>query len=356
VICQVVPEYYKYDAISQHARHIAAMLSDIDVPWVTCAGRVSPESLRTETPPVDEVFARLTKHDTLLFHFSIATPLFDRLKHLPCRKVMIYHNITPARFFKGISQNTSAACDKGRAQLKDAVRVFDLALGVSRFNEAELRAAGYTATGVLPLVVNTNVDDDRTVRSLFFRSEKVSLLHVGKWAPNKRLEDIIKVFYLYHRINPESRLILVGRNWEWENYTQAVVELIHAFDLQGKVKIFQDLPAPDLAALYRACDVYVSMSEHEGFCVPLVEAMASACPILAFEAGAIPETLGNAGILLKEKNALEIAEWIHYLMNNEKMYLTLAQRGKERARDFSYEGVFEHFKRLLPLILGETRN
>ncbi len=356
MICQVVPDFYQYDAISQHALHISAMLSEVGIPSITCASHVFPESLRTEVPPAEETFTQLTQSDTLIFHFSIATPLVDRLKDLPCRKVMIYHNITPARFFKGVSRKTAAACEKGREQFATSTGIFDTALGVSRFNEMELKAAGYKMTGILPLVVATNIIDDRTVRSLFFQSEKVTLLHVGKWAPNKRIEDIIKVFYLYHRINPESRLILVGRNWEWENYAQAVVGLMHSFKLQEKIKIFQALSAPDLAALYRASDVYISMSEHEGFCVPLIEAMASDCPVLAFDAGAVSETLGNAGILFKSKNILEISEWIHFLMNNKKLYNSLVKKGKERAKAFSYQAVFERFKLLLPIILGNVGN
>lgn len=356
MIYQVVPEFYQYDAISQHARHIAAMFSDMDIPSEICAQRVFPESLRGEVPHVDKTFEQLRPHDTILFHFSIATPFINRVKDLPGRKVMIYHNITPARFFKDISRKTTTACEKGREQLATSTGIFDTALGVSHFNEMELKAAGYKMTGILPLVVETNIINNQTVRSLFFRSEKVTLLHVGKWAPNKRIEDIIKVFYLYHRINPESRLILVGRNWEWENYTQAVTELIHSFNLQEKVMVYQALSAPDLAALYRASDVYISMSEHEGFCAPLIEAMASGCPVIAFNAGAVAETLGNTGLLLKEKKFPEVAELTHFLMTHQTACDILIQQGKERAKAFSYKAVFEKFKFLLPIILGNVRN
>ncbi len=355
MIYQVVPEFYRYDAISQHARHIHGMLKDAGLPARLCARRVVPRSLAGEVQDVREAFEAVRETDTILFHFSIYSPLIDALRELPGRKVMIYHNITPARFFEGISKKTARACEKGRRQLEEAAGLFHLALGVSRFNEAELKAAGYHATGVLPLVVETNVRDDRSFRSLYYLNERITLLHVGKWAPNKKIEDIVKVFYCYHKIHPASRLVLVGRNWEWENYTVAVLDLIQRLRLQEDIEIIQGLPAPNLAALYRAADIYLSMSEHEGFCAPLIEAMASGCPVMAFSAGAVPETVRNAGILWEEKAFLGIAEGIHFLLRQKNLQGILRDRGKARAADFSVGAVTGHFKALLPEILGEGR-
>ncbi len=348
---QVVPEFYLYDAISQHARHIQRMLNDLGIASEICAQRVLPE----DTPDVRDVkscLARLGKGDVLLFHFSIHTPLLKALKSLPGRKVMIYHNITPARFFEGISRKAAEACRQGRAQLSEAAADFDLALGVSTFNERELKAAGYRDTGVLPLVVETNVRDHRSARILYHLSEKVTLLHVGKWAPNKKIEDVVKVFYWVHRMIPESRLLLIGRSWEWENYAEAIRRLIHRLGLQESIRTVSNLPAPELAALYRAGDLYLSMSEHEGFCAPLVEAMASRCPVFAFEAGAVPETLQGNGILFKRKVFHEMAEGICALMENPPFINRLTERALHRASDFCYGNVFNIFQSLMPIISG----
>jgi len=356
VICQVVPEFYQYDAISQHARNLARMMADAGIPSRICAQRVVPESLRADVLPVDEVFRNLRDDDVILFHFSIYTPLFDELKSLPGRKVMIYHNITPARFFDGISRKTAEACRKGARQLREAAQTFHLALGVSRFNEEALKEAGYETTDVLPLVVATNVDDGKTFRSLYYLSEKITLLHVGKWAPNKKIEDLVKVFYWYHRINPESRLVLMGRNWEWENYTVGVLDLIKRLRLQEEVKIIPGLSPRDLAALYRASDVYLSMSEHEGFCVPLIEAMAASCPVIAYRAGAVPETVGGAGLLFEKKDYPAVAEGIHAVVTREDLQNRLKTEGKKRAGVFSYDAVSERFRALLPAILGKAKD
>ena len=356
MIYQVVPEFYQFDAISQHARHIDRMLKEAGAAAVLCAQRVVPRSLASEVLQVTEAFRRVRESDTILFHFSIFSPLVDALRDLPGRKVMIYHNITPARFFEGISRKTAEACAKGRQQLAEAASVFHLALGVSRFNEDELKMAGYEVTDVLPLVVETNTRDDRSIRSLRYLSEKITLLHVGKWAPNKKIEDLVKVFYCYHKINPESRLILVGRNWEWENYTVSILDLIQRLHLQEDVKILQGLSSLDLAALYRAADVYLSMSEHEGFCAPLIEAMAAACPVTAFEAGAIPETVGEAGLLWETKAYLDIAEGIQRLVGDESLRERFRDLGRSRAGNFTFEAVSRRFRVLLPLILGERRN
>ncbi len=355
MIYQVVPEFYQFDAISQHARHIDRMLKEAGAPTILCAQRVVPRYLATEILPVTEAFRQIRESDTILFHFSIFSPLIGTIRNLPGRKVMIYHNITPAHFFEGISRKTAEACAKGRRQLAEAASIFALALGVSHFNEAELKEAGYETTGVLPLVVETNTRDDNSFRSLNYMSEKITLLHVGKWAPNKKIEDLIKTFYCYHKINPESRLILVGRNWEWENYTVSVLDLIQRLRLQEDVMILQGLSPLELAALYRAADVYLSMSEHEGFCVPLIEAMAAACPVIAYAAGAVPETVREAGLLWEEKAYLEIAEGIRLLTTDGYLQERLRILGKARTNDFTYEAVSRRFRALLPWIAGETR-
>ena len=351
MIYQIVPEFYQYDAISQHARHIARMVSEAGVPATLCAARVVPESLASEIRHVDDIFPNITAQDILLLHFSIFTPLIDTIKNLPCRKVMIYHNITPPHFFEGISRKTAKACRKGLQQLKEAATIFHLALGVSKFNEQDLKRVGYPTTRILPLIVETNVLNDQNIRSLYYQSEKITLLHVGKWAPNKKIEDLIKVFYCYHKINHESRLILVGRTWEWENYTVSILDLIQKLHLHQDVKIFQGLSPSNLAALYRASDLYLSMSEHEGFCVPLIEAMACGCPVIAFKAGAVPETIQTAGLLLNHKNFLEIAELIHYVIEHESLQSQLCTAGKRRAKNFSYATISQQFDTLLPFIL-----
>ena len=354
MIFQIVPDFYQYDAISQHAVNIQTMLNELGIKNTLCARNVHPPELRTRILPVQKSLFTDDRAHAFLFHFSIYTPLIEELADTPCRKVMIYHNITPARFFQGLSNQAFTACERGRHQLKGVAGIFDLALAVSAFNEGDLKAAGYARTGVLPLVVNTNVHDDGTLRSLWLESEKTTLLHVGKWAPNKKIEDLVKTFYFYHKINPESRLVLVGRNWEWENYTQGVIGLIHRLGLWEDIRIISQVLPENLAALYRASDVYVSMSEHEGFCVPLIEAMASHLPVVAYEAGAVSETIQNAGVLAHTKNFAELAEVIHTVVTRPSLKTTLIEKGAQRARAFSYPRVLSQLQEMLPLIQGKA--
>ena len=356
MIFQIVPDFYQYDAISQHAVNIQTMLNELGIKNTLCARNVHPPELRTRILPVQKSLFTDDGAHTLLFHFSIYTPLIEELADIPCRKVMIYHNITPARFFQGLSNQAFTACERGRHQLKGAAGIFDLALAVSAFNAEDLKAAGYARTGVLPLVVNTNVHDDGTLRSLWLESEKTTLLHVGKWAPNKKIEDLVKTFYFYHKINPESRLVLVGRNWEWENYTQGVIGLIHKLGLWEDIRIISQVLPENLAALYRASDVYVSMSEHEGFCVPLIEAMASHLPVVAYKAGAVSETIQDAGVLAHTKNFAELAEVIHTVVTRPSLKTTLIEKGAQRARAFSYPRVLSQLQEMLPLIQGKADN
>ena len=356
MIYQIVPDFYQYDAISQHAVNIQAMLDELGVKNTLCARNVHPPALRTKISPVRKSQFAAERSNILLFHFSIYTPLIEELADTPCRKVMIYHNITPAHFFRGLSRQAFKACERGRHQLKNAAGIFDLALAVSSFNEQDLKAAGYAHTGILPLVVNTNVHNDRSSRSIWFESEQTTLLHVGKWAPNKKIEDIIRTFYFYHKINPESRLVLVGRNWEWENYTQAVIGLIQRLELWESIRIIDQVRPEDLAALYRTSDIYISMSEHEGFCAPLVEAMASHLPVIAYEAGAVSETIQDAGILSHTKNFAEFAEIIHAVISQPSLKTALIKKGMRRAQDFSYPNILSQLQEILPLIQGKADN
>ncbi|MDD8027677.1 MAG: glycosyltransferase family 4 protein [Acidobacteriota bacterium] len=253
--------------------------------------------------------------NVLLFHFSIGSPVSKMAFRVPDRKIMIYHNITPHEFFLDNNRVLARECYRGRLQLglfKDKVA---LALGDSDFNRRELEAAGYAPTGVLPILMNFGKFDGRAdpVVTRLLAEPKTTILFVGRVIPNKRPEDVLKVFHIYQKaFNPESRLILAG---DYRGQDRSLAALQDYVDRHGlkDVHLTGHTTFPELLAYYRAADVYLSMSEHEGFGVPLLEAFYQKIPVIALAAGAVEETMNGGGILLRRKDIAGTAALIDRL-------------------------------------------
>ena len=247
--------------------------------------------------------------NVVIFHFSIGSPVSKLFFRVPDKKIMIYHNITPHEFFLDSHRILARECYKGRLELNLFKDKTDLALGDSEFNRRELELAGYPRTGVLPLVLDLKPFEqpgDPLVPRLF-PEKKWTLLFVGRVIPNKKFEDVIKCFHVYKTLfNPDSRLILAGDYRGMERYYAGLQDLVAALELKD-VFFTGHIRFPELVAYYDLADVYLSLSEHEGFGVPLLEAFSKDIPVIAFAAGAVEETLNGGGILLREKDSLKTA-------------------------------------------------
>jgi glycosyltransferase involved in cell wall biosynthesis len=170
------------------------------------------------------------------------------------------------------------------------------------------------------------------------RDGTTNLLFVGRWVPNKRIEDLLRVFAFYHhKLNANSRLLVVGSSW-LPNYNRELLGEIRRLGLSGKV-LFpgggRGVSDPDLVSYYRSADAFVIMSEHEGFCVPLVESMFFGVPIFAYAAGAVPETLGGSGVLVSRKVFPVIALAIEEVLENRVLRSAVVGKEKERLEDLS---------------------
>jgi glycosyltransferase involved in cell wall biosynthesis len=218
-------------------------------------------------------------NNVVIFHFSIGSPVSKMFFRIPDKKIMIYHNITPYNYFLDCHRILTRECYKGRLEIKLFVDKVDLALGDSEYNRQELERLGYRNTGVLPLLLNLDKFDssgDPVVRHIYDNG-KWTVLFVGRVIPNKRFEDILKVFSCYKKFfNPDSQLIL-------------------AVDFR------------ELVSYFELANVYLSMSVHEGFGVPLLEAFHNRIPVVAFKAGAVEETMNGGGVLLTQKDCLRTA-------------------------------------------------
>jgi glycosyltransferase involved in cell wall biosynthesis len=251
--------------------------------------------------------------DLLIYHYSIYCGNYRHYVESRNRKVLIYHNITPAEFYERFYPAAADLCRMGR-DLIPQLATCDLALGDSDFNRRELVEAGFPAekTGVLPInppldKLDSVEEDEEFSRRL--QDGKTNLLFVGRIVPNKKVEDILKLFYCYHRgINAASRLVVAGSLLN--TYYSALLSLARRMGVDDRVHFLGKISDSRLKSCYLHSHYYVSMSEHEGFCVPLLEAFHFDLPVLAYAAGAVPETMGGAGILFNAKDYPLLAELV----------------------------------------------
>ena len=265
-------------------------------------------------------YAQVSAPETVcLFHFSIGSAAARLALTVPDRLVLRYHNITPPEFFAGHLPHLARQCHQGRRELGAFAARTELALGVSEFNRRELEAAGFARTAVLPVPLDLDAwrqgAASATVRRLY-ADGRTNLLFVGRIIPNKKIEDLLRMFAVYQRsLDSSARLLLVGDHWGYEPYLLRLEELARALALEDAIFTGQ-VEDDELRAYYASSAAYVSMSEHEGFCVPLLEAMAFGLPVMAYDAAAVAETLDGAGLLLRDKRPEHAAELLHRLVTD----------------------------------------
>jgi glycosyltransferase involved in cell wall biosynthesis len=296
-------------------------------------------SIYTEVPsqtagvciqPWGEYHGRET--DILIIHYSVYSHLFDQVFAAPSRKVLLYHNVTPLTFFEGIPGDLRDRVLAAGDELRRYRGSVELALAHSEFSAQELTDAGFANVRVFPYVPTHQLyeipPDDSVLRQ--YRGDGlVNLLVVGRIAPNKCVEDCILAFHCFHnRIEPRSRLFVAGSPAGTEYYLTRLKRLVARLGLEGSVVFTGYVSQAALNAYYRLADAFLTMSEHEGFCVPLIEAMLFDVPVIAYASCAVPETLRGAGILFPEKNHPEIAEAIGVVVSDPawKEKILCAQR------------------------------
>jgi glycosyltransferase involved in cell wall biosynthesis len=343
-IDQAVPTFSVGDAIGNHALALRAILRGRGVTSEIFARAHHPH-LKCESRPWSEYASVDAPGNVCLFHFSIGTPVTEDFRWLRARRAIVYHNITPPEFARGISPQMEHECRLGREQLRTLAGCTELAITVSEFNRRELEAAGFAATAVVPIVVDFAEHDRQEPAAEVlarWRDGRTNILHVGRFAPNKRLEQLVRAFHCYRRVDPHSRLLLVGGTAGLENYAAGVRELALALG-DHDVRVIGHVEFRELVAYYRLADLYATLSEHEGFCVPLLEAMHYGVPIVARAAGAIPETLGAAGLLTDGQRPEEAAELMHLAVADRGVGARLVAAGRARLADFAPERIARDF-------------
>lgn len=332
---QLLPNLDYGDAISNHAMEIRAVLRSHGYNSNIYARYIHPK-VAGECFPYKEHLKRSSPNNIVVFHHSIGSEVSEYVKTLSDKKIMIYHNITPGHFFAPYDSHLTHLLMKGREELKGFADVPILAIGDSEYNADELRNVGYPNVDVLPIITNfKNLDippDERIIRK--YNGTAINVLFVGRVSPNKKQEDIIKTFYFYQRhINQDSRLFLVGSCRNPESYCNALLGLVKKLDVKNVI-FAGHTTQQELVAYYKLSNVFLSMSEHEGFCVPLLEAMYFKIPVLAFSSSAVTETLDYAGICFKEKKYEEVAELINIVVTDTDVRERVISSQNKRLLDF----------------------
>ena len=264
----------------------------------------------------------------LIHHFSIGSRASRVAYALPDRMALVYHNITPPEFFVDVHPLLVQLCFLGRRELGVYANRVELALGDSEYNRAELEALGFRATAVLPVVPDFThlAGAPNYMQAGAFDDEWVNLLFVGRMIPNKRIEDVIRAFHAYKRwFNPRSRLLLVGSHGGFERYLAMLHDFVARIGATD-VHMMGHVSNEELAAYYEIADVFLCASEHEGFCVPLMEAFHMGVPVLAYAATAVPATMDGGGILYHRKDSIEIAALVAAVVSDSSLREAVVDR------------------------------
>ncbi len=274
--------------------------------------------LENQTLDYREMVGQVSEDDLLIHHFSIGSRASRTAFALPGRMVLVYHNITPPQYFLGVHKNLVKLCFRGRRELTAYVGRCALALGDSEYNRAELEGLGFPRTGVLPVVPDFTHLEGAPQRAFAaeFDDQWTNVMFVGRVIPNKRFEDVIRAFHAYRvRYNPRSRLLLVGSYSGFETY----LAMLHALAARlgtSDVHFLGHVSNEELSALYDVADLFLCASEHEGFCVPLVEAFYKRVPVMAYAATAVPATLDGGGVLFATRDPFEVARLMDAVLDH----------------------------------------
>ncbi|MDE0839198.1 MAG: glycosyltransferase [Kiritimatiellae bacterium] len=354
-IHQLVAGLARGDAISNEARVLQSVFQSwgFDARIYADAARILPE-YRKETGDAAQLHSDINDDDIVLLHLSIGSVVNDIFERLTCRKALLYHNITPPHFFELINRQTASHLQRGRlqlAQLKDACA---LNLADSQFNANELSALGYADPKVFPLVLDFSMlrsEPDPKVTHLLNDGKK-NIVFVGRCAPNKCVDDLIQAFNVFHHcVEPNSRFIHVGSYAGTERYYHLLQSYVRESGLSDAVEFTGSVTQSQLNAYYQSADVFLCMSEHEGYCIPVIEAMLNQTPVMAYAEAAVPETMGGAGVLFREKDFVSIAEMLGRLCHDTTLRAAVIQGQQERlsrleTRDLATE-LKTHFAPLL---------
>ena len=352
VVNQWVPAAHRGDAIGDSARRVRGMLRELGHVSEIYALTVD-EDLQGDVHPFDDPRARLG--DVTIFHYALPSTMTDAFASLPRGRVLQYHNVTPPEFFAGFDAGIFRLATLGRDEVKRLAGRTDIALGDSEYNRLELESFGFSNTAVFPIAVDferIRNSAPRPALEAVLSDGLMNFLFVGRIVPNKKIEDHIRLAEHYKRyVDTEYRFIFVGKTEGVPRYYNAIRALVAEYRMPEDRFLFTGpVPDEDLVTYYRTAHVYLSLSEHEGFCVPLLEAMAADVPVLAYASTAVPDTLGGAGMLFAPKDLEFAAELLGELAYNDDLRARVIHGQRRRLEDFGDPRLRSELTRILSMV------
>ena len=341
-IDQVLPGFNRGDAMSNEARLLRHFFQDLGVAGDIFAEHIQPQA-REEAIPVAQFFRHIPPELTI-YHYGIGTPITQQLRRWPGRKLMIYHNVTPAHYFRGVNDEMARLCQQGLLDLHAERHRYDAVWACSEFSRRELIRMGFERVRHMPIPLNWreyNREPNRDTLKALARLPGPHVLFVGRVSVNKRQDDIVRAFALFKTVHhPDAHLWLLGTAVGQERYLHDVEALVARLKLQESVHLIGHVHFDELVAYYQGSHIFLSMSEHEGLGIPWLEAMHFGLPVLAYAAAALPETIGSGGLLFRAKDFEEIAALMARVVGDVALREKLIREGHRRALSFAPDRVF----------------
>ncbi|HWE57391.1 MAG TPA: glycosyltransferase family 4 protein [Acidimicrobiales bacterium] len=339
-IDQFVPSYVLHDAIGNHVTQLRRLLRDAgyesDIWYEHLDPRMAGDVRSyTECDPAPD------PNRLILYHASTHSEMADWIMTAGAagqRIAVDYHNITPASYFSSWEPKAARSMEEARRQLAALAPLFRGAVADSEYNALELAEFGIMGATACPILLDTSEyhappDPDGATR---WPGDPLWLF-VGRVAPNKCQHDVIAAFAVYRRLYaPAARLAVIGAVTS-ARYKKQLSAMVDDLGLAGAVDLAGSTPFPELLAAFGRADVFVCLSEHEGFCVPVIEAMELGVPVVAYSAAAVTETVADAGVLLGDKDPLVVAAAVNELLSDRDRTQTMIERGRARASGFSFD-------------------
>ncbi len=348
-IIQLLPTLSYGDGVGNDTLAIDAMLKDMGFSTKIYAENIDSRIKKGLVEKIDEM-PRLAENDIVIYHLSTGTELNKKLNDFSGRKIIRYHNVTPARYFIDYCNSAACLCEKGRKGIKEVRIAADYCLADSEYNKQELLDNGYQCRiDVLPILIPFKNYKKKPNKKIIqkYNDDWVNIVFVGRIVPNKKQEDIIKTFFYYKKyINPKSRLILVGSYSGMERYYIKLCKYVKELELTDVI-FTGHTRFDEVLAYYNVANVFLCMSEHEGFCIPLLEAMFFQIPIVAYSCTGVKETLSYAGLKFEEKNCKVVAEAIHRVITNRELKNKIVDLQNKRLENFRYEVTRTKFEKYL---------
>lgn len=351
VVHQLVPNFAAGDAIGMHVRHVQRAFREVGI-----GGEIFYDDVQSAVRRHGRHYSTFDlAHDGdagrawMLFHLSTGSPMTDWTLAQGLPLAVDYHNITPPRFFERWEPPASDNIRRALAEARRLAPACRFAMADSLFNEEELIAMGYGRTAVAPILIDTADYDatanDRTLARLRRESGDggARWFFIGRVVPNKCQHDLVAAFAAYRELyDPRARMALAGGRTS-NVYFRSLEVLAADLGVADSVELTDTVAFPEVLAHFRAADVFVCLSEHEGFQVPAVEAMHLGVPVVAYACGAVAETVGDGGVLLPTKEPEVVAAAVHRVLSDDGLRSELRAAGRRRADDLDVRRTGPHF-------------